>query len=283
MKSSPASTRSLGSETLPADHLLQIGGHLASALALLAFTWVLWQVLSPGPMEQKNGWSAAAFLIVATLATVLTQAQQLPGRKVLLAAAIIGGVGGAMHWVGAATNLPFGPFTFGEHTGPQLFGKLTWAMPWFWIIAILNTRGVARLILKPWRKTKTYGFWVIGVTAMLVVLLAMALDPFATRVAHYWFWLPTKFPSTWFGMPWSNLLGWLLTTLLLLAFITPLLINRSSRSRKLPPDYHPLFMWWLLLILCGVGAGLERLWIAVGFCATVTIISTIFALRGARW
>jgi len=283
MKSSSSTSRSTGTEILPSDRLLQAGGHLASGLALLGYTSLLWQLFSPGPMEQKNGWVAALFLITSTIATVLAQSRQLPSLKVLLATAIIGGIGGAVHWVGAATNLPFGPFTFSEQTGPQLFRKLTWAMPWLWIVIVLNARGVARLILKPWRKTKTYGFWIIGVTTLLVVALALALDPFATHVAHYWFWLPTKFPYTWLGMPWSNALGWALTTLLLLAFITPLLINRGSRSRKLPPDYHPLIVWWLLLILFGVGAGLERLWVASVFCAATAIVASIFAIRGARW
>lgn len=276
-------TRSTNPKPKPEDYLLKTGVRLASGLAFLSYVWLLWQLVAPGTLEQKSGWSAALLLIATAIATVLAQSQQLPGLKVLLAALVIGIIGGAAHGIGAATNLPFGPFLFGPRTGPQVFGKLTWAMPWLWIIVILNARGVARLILKPWRKTKTYGFWVIGVTTLLVALLTLALDPLATRGAHYWFWLPTKFPYTWFGMPWSNILGWALTTLLLLAFVTPLLINRSSRSRKLPPDYHPLLVWGLLLILCSLGAGLEKLWLALAFDILVLAISTLFALRGARW
>ena len=33
---------------------------------------------------------------------------------------------------------------------------------------------------------------------------------FATKVARYWFWLPTKCAFTWHGMPWTNTLGWAL-------------------------------------------------------------------------
>ena len=90
-----------------------------------------------------------------------------------------------------------------------------------------NSRGVARLILRPWRKIRSYGFWLIGLTAALAVLFDLALDPFASRVKHYWLWQPTKFPVTWQGAPLVNFLGWAAVSLLILAFITPALINKN--------------------------------------------------------
>jgi uncharacterized membrane protein len=137
--------------------------------------------------------------------------------------------------------------------------------------------------MKPWRKIRTYGFWVIGLTALFVALLNLALDPCATKVAQYWVWLPTTFPLTWHGMPVTNSLGWVLTTLLALAFATPLLINRAPRSRKLPPDYQPLVVWNLLLVLLGTAAALEQLWSATALSAVAAIVPTAFAIRGARW
>ena len=77
-------------------------------------------------------------------------------------------------------------------------------MPLIWVVVILNSRGVARLILRPWRKIRNYGFWLIGLTAALTMLFDLAFDPFASRVKHYWLWVPTKLPLTWQGAPGNN-------------------------------------------------------------------------------
>jgi hypothetical protein len=39
----------------------------------------------------------------------------------------------------------------------------------------------------------------------------------------------------------------------------------------------------LLLTLFGIGAAVHQLWSAVVLCAVTGIVSTIFAVRGARW
>jgi uncharacterized membrane protein len=149
-------------------------------------------------------------------------------------------------------------------------------------VAILNSRGVARLILRPWRKNHSYGFWLIGVTAALTALFDLALEPFASRVDHFWFWLPVKFPLSWQGVPLSNSLGWLVVTLLILAFVTPMLINKQPQKRR-PPDFHPLAVWLGGVLLFGIAAGLNRLWTAAAADAAIGIVTAVFAIRGARW
>jgi uncharacterized membrane protein len=170
-----------------------------------------------------------------------------------------------------------------DGSGPKFFNTLAWPIPALWVIIVLNSRGVARLILRPWRKLRNYGFWLIGVTTALVVLFDLALEPFASRVNHYWLWLPTTFPVTWHGAPLTNSLGWLVATLLILAFATPPLINKQSRSRKTPPDFHPLAVWLLGMVLFAAGAIVHQLWLAAGFCVATGIVAASFAFRGARW
>jgi len=270
-------------EATPSDQLFAWSTRIASGLALLSFLLVLGQVVTHTPLLGQAERAEALLVVATAISTLLTQAKQLPGHKVLLSATIVAVLGGGIHAVGSATSIPFGPFSYAEAIGPIWFGWLAWPMPALWIIVVFNARGVARLGLKPWRKTKTYGFWVIGVATLLAVLFSLALDVFATKVAHYWLWLPTKFAFTWHGMPWTNALGWALGTLLILAFATPFLINKSSRSRRLPPDYHPLIVWVLLLGLFGTGAAMEKLWAAAALSAVTAILSTGFAIRGTRW
>src|SRR5258706_8164047 len=215
---------------------------ITSALALASLLIVLLETLTAFQMPGKPSWPEAVLVCLTTFATLAALTRHLPAQNVLLAAAIVAVIGGAAHLLAVVYAVPFGPLHFTDEFGPRLFDKLGWAMPLIWIVAVLNSRGVARLILRPWRKIRAYGFWLIAITAVLAVLFDAACEPFATRVNHYWFWLPTKLPFTWYGAPVSNFAGWLLISVLILAFAAPALIKKNQRPKKSRPDYHPLIV-----------------------------------------
>ena len=281
--SSSTRFKTVVTEEKPSAQLFLLSVYAISIAAMGCFLLVLWQTISQQPLSGKPGWPEALLVITLALATLANLSRHLPGQNVLLAAAIIAVVGGIAHGVGAVTSIPFGPFAYSDSCGPRFFNTLAWPIPALWIIIVLNSRGVARLMLRPWRKLKNYGFWLIGITTALVMLFDLALEPFASQTNHYWFWLPTTFPITWQNVPLVNSLGWVLATLLMLAFATPALINKQSRSRKTVPDYHPLIVWLLGLALFATGAGMHHLWVVVGFCVASALVTTVFALRGARW
>lgn len=263
--------------------LIRSSRWVAWALAVVCGLLVVGTQLALWKLPGKPGWPEAVLVLAVTAVTLLAQARDLPGQNVLLAAAIIGLIGGLMHALGTVTALPFGPLVYADNAGPRLFGVLPWPIPMLWIIAILSSRGVARLILRPWRKLRNYGFWLIGLTAGLTVCFDAALEPFATRAGHYWLWSSTRFPVSWHGAPLVNFLGWLMTALLILAFVTPALINKSPRTRASPPDYHPLGIWLGALALFAVGTAAQSLWSATAFCVVSGVVVVCFAIRGARW
>ena len=121
----------------------------------------------------------------------------------------------------------------------------------------------------------------MGVTAALVVLLDLGLEPFASRVKRYWLWDPTKLGFDWYGAPVVNFFGWAVTVLLILAFVTPSLINK--KPVKQPPDYYPLVVWFLLNALFAAGTFANGLWPASVVILSTSAIAGIFAVRGARW
>lgn len=233
------------------------------------------------PLHFSN-WPDAALVFLAAFSTVASLARQLPLQNVLLAAFVIALIGGGISALGATTGIPFGPFAFGAEAGPQLFRTLPWAMPFLWIVAVLNSRGVARLILRPWRKTHGYGYWLIGITAVQTVLFDVALDPFASRVRHYWLWTPTPFSLTLQGAPPVNFFGWTVVTLLMLAFVTPALINKHPIPKS-PADFHPLAIWLGFILFFGTACALRELWPAVATDMAIGIATLIFAIRGGRW
>jgi len=251
-------------------------------LFLLQFALVWTRLWLPWPLLGSARWPDG-LLVVLTTATVLAALRrQLPGQNVMLAASIIAFIGGAGQTLGALTAIPFGPYVYTEHIGQQLFYPLPWAVPLVWVAVLLASRGVARLMLRPWRKTRTYGFRLIGITTLLVVLLDVGLEPFATAVKHYWVWNPTKLKFDWYSTPGVNFFGWAVTALLILAFATPSLINKKPMPQP-PPDYSPLVVWLLLNFLFATGAAVHHLWPAVGVISLSSIIVAVFAIRGGRW
>ncbi|HSY74628.1 MAG TPA: carotenoid biosynthesis protein [Dongiaceae bacterium] len=253
---------------------------LLVVLLAAAFALVLAEFF--GVLNLKSGWPEAVLLLLAVIGTLVSLTRQLPSQNVLLAASVIAIVGGGISALGAITGIPFGPFTFTAELEPKIFNTLPWAMPLVWVVAILNSRGTARLILRPWRKTRSYGFCLMGLTAALTMLFALAFDPFASRIKHYWLWSPIRFAITWQGAPLVNFSSWGIVTLLILVLVTPALINKQLSKRR-SPDFHPLCVWLGSILLFGIAAGMNGLWTAVAVEAVIGIAVLIFAVRGARW
>lgn len=251
-------------------------------LFLLQFTLVWARLWLPWPLLGSVRWPDG-LLVVLTTATVLASlTRQLPGQNVMLAAFIIALITTAIQSLGALTGIPFGPYYYTDQIGPQLFYPLPWAVPLMWITIILASRGVARLILRPWRQTPNYGFRLMGLTTLLVVLLDFGLEPFATHAKHYWLWHPTQFKFDWYTTPGINFFGWAVTTLLVLGFATPSLINKKPGFQP-PPEYCPLLVWLLLNFLFATGAALNQLWPAVGLTSLISVVVIVLAVCGARW
>lgn len=250
-------------------------------LFLAAFVGMGLNAMNVPALSGVCGWLAALLVFTAGVTTLVSVSRQLPVQNVLLAAAIIAAIAGTSQAFGVITGIPFGPYLYTEAAGPKLFKVLPWSIPVIWIIVLLNARGVARLILRPWRKSRLYGFRLIGVTAVLAVVFDLGLEAFATRVNGFWLWQPTKLPLAWLGTPPSNFLGWLVTALLVLAFVTPVMINKSHQ--KFPSDYQPLTVWILLNLLFVTGAASHQLWLACGVIGVATTVTAVMAIRGARW
>lgn len=256
--------------------------HFLTALFLAAYALVLTGLWWPVHLPGKSGWPGAVLLVLAAAGTIAALTRHLPLQNVLYAAFAIAFAAGAVTWLDLKTGIPFGQFTIGYNAGPKIFKAVPWELPLVWIVAILNSRGVARLVLRPWRKTHAYGFWLIGATVVLTVMFDLALDPFASQVKHYWYWEHTKFPLSWQGAPLVNFLGWAVVTLLILAFVTPMLINKNPVHRR-PPDFHPLIIWLGGILLFGSGAASQELWLAAAVDGILGVVVAVFAIRGARW
>lgn len=251
---------------------------VSTFLLVAAFLITLIGVAIKSDSSQPAAW----LLLLATVSTLAALARQLPAQNVYLAALITALIGGVAHIFGAKSGIPFGPLMFGSAAGLKLFGTLPWIMPLLWVVAVLNSRGVARLVLRPWRKVRAYGFWLMGLTALFTLLFDCALEPVAARLKHYWIWTAGGFSLTPQGAPVSNSAGWFIVTLLILAFATPALINKQL-SKRSAPDFHPLAVWLGAIVLFGTAAVMHGLWLTVAVDALICAVTAGFAIRGAKW
>ena len=255
--------------------------HKPVFIAFLVWFAVAWvTLLLDVSFSEDWRWMEGLFWLLAAATSLLGLARRLPGQNVLMAATLIVAIAFTIAVVAEKTRVPFGPRVYTDALGGKIFG-VPWPMPLLWLVVIVNGRGVARLILRPWRKTTYYGFWVIGLACLLAVVFDAGLEPFATRARHYWFWETHVSVPSWYSAPWVNYLGWFVTTLGVLGFTTPWLINKQPV--KQPTDYHPLVLWQLLNLYFATGNALQQLWFAVAFSLGVNALVTAYAVRGARW
>ncbi len=241
---------------------------------LLAWWW-------PGKVAGSAKSSEAALLLLAAVTSLLALARRLPLQNVAAVSLVICVASGAVLAISSLSGIPFGPCTYSELLGGKLFDLLPWSLPLVWLVVLINARGVARLILRPWRKTPAYGLWIIGLTAALAVWFDFALEPFAVYVKDYWLWRAAKSIPAWYTAPWVNSLGWLVTSLAILAFATPWFIVKQPV--KSTADWHPLVVWLTLNLWLAVGNAVHHLWPAAAIGLAGAAATAWLAARGARW
>ena len=237
--------------------------------------------LLAGKHHGEWAWLDVLIVLLALVATIACQARRLPLQNVLVASSIMVSIGGIAMAISAFTGVPFGSVAYTESAGTRILGSVPWILPLLWVIVLFNGRSVGRLIFRPWRKSRTYGLRVMAVTCVLAMLFAMGLEPYASKLNHYWLWRGDHGGFTWHGAPWITFSGWLLVSLLIMAFATPFLLNK--KPRKSPPFYQPVVIWATLQALLAAGAAAGNMKSAV-YLGLFTIVGALSgALAGARW
>ncbi len=261
-----------------------IGVFLALCLVLLvqSFLPVLSGRAVPAPDSVLEGqdWLWHATVLLSLLATFAWMSRGLPLQTVLLGVAIITLIAAGITMLAVRTGIPFGSFKLQTLVDSEILEGLPWPVLVFWVAALLNCRGVAKLILRPWRRTSYYGFWVIGLTGLIMACLAGVCDPFATHIRHYWVWRADHTGLTWFGAPWLMFPSWALMTVLILAIATPVLIDK----RRVPhgPDYVPLAIWSALMLVPGVALAVRGIIAPAIVCSGALLVFGGLAVWGGE-
>jgi uncharacterized membrane protein len=235
--------------------LIQAGIVVASLLGYGIFTARPDLLVQVDPQARFFVWAFYGFAVGNMLfggLAVLAEGLWLDAKRAIIAFAAIYAVSLTSELLGTAYGVPFGAYAYTSLLGPKWFDLVPLLIPlsWFtmswaaWIMARHRTRGMHAVLLG----------------TGLLLAWDLLLDPAMSKVTSYWVWGEKGY---YYGMPWSNLLGWAITGFLLL-----LMLNKIAPQ----PKGDIRFAW----IVYGI-----NFFLPLGFCVLNGYWMAVFAGLGA--
>lgn len=134
--------------------------------------------------------------------------------------------------LGVATGFPFGPYFYTDALGPKLFYVPLLIAPAYlgvgymaWVLATILVGDVRR------GADPLATFATPFVATFIMVLWDLALDPTASTVEKNWIW---ERGGGFFGVPFSNFLGWFLTVYVFMQLFALYLRARGPAAADVP-------------------------------------------------
>ena len=229
--------------------MIQAGIVVASLLGYGIFTARPDLLAQVDPQARFFVWAFHGFAVGNMLfggLAVVAEAVLRDSQRALVAFVAVYAVSLTSELLGTAYGVPFGAYSYTSLLGPKWFGLVPLLIPlsWFtvswaaWTIVRRRTRGVHAVLLG----------------TCLLLAWDLLLDPAMSKVTSYWVWGEKGY---YYGMPWSNLLGWAITGCVLLAILSKVAPQPRSDVR---------FSWAVYLVNCALPLGfclLNGYWMAV--------------------
>ncbi len=184
---------------------------LRQPAVVLAMIWILAMISVPIARWTVGDHVIPVMAVVTTglqCATVVSILQlQWTVRRTLSVFLIVAVLTYLAEYLGSTTGLPFGSYDYTPLLQPQLAGVPV-IIPLAWLMMLAPAWAVAAAIL-PRGDHSTTGHRVSFalISALAITAWDLFLDP---QMVGWDFWVWAE-PSGYFGIPWSNYAGWLLT------------------------------------------------------------------------
>src|SRR5579859_232000 len=181
----------------------------------------------------------------------------------------------SMELLGTGTGFPFGAYSYTTFLGFKIGGRVPYSIPLSWFYMgftsyLLANVLVAKLALR--RKT----FWSLALGVYFLTVWDLALDPAMASQQlpiRFWVWRQT---GPYFGMPISNLVGWMLTGLIFMS-VSRLLWRSKLDVRRVvvwaPFGVYVANTFFAVALSLGVG-----LWLPPVISVVFGLIPASFAL-----
>jgi uncharacterized membrane protein len=212
---------------------------LAGLLVLTAIAYPL----TAGAARDAVSWT----IVLLGAAVSVTHAGASRGWRTGAAVALLVGCAAvAVEAVGLATGFPYGRYTYGDVLGPRLLG-VPFLVPLAWLMMAWPSWVLAGRLTRPVRAARRP---VVRVLTAAAVFAAwdVVLDPQMVQ-AGYWTWAHPRpgLPGI-SAVPLTNLGGWLLAGVLLMALLDRLVDRTAAPDGPRTGDAAPLLaLGWMTL------------------------------------
>jgi uncharacterized membrane protein len=198
-------------------------GRLGTWSAIMA-GWVLVLIATPlglWTMEPGIFPFLASLGVLAQLgATISALSLEWSARRILATCAIVFALTWSIEFMGVWAGFPFGAYSYSAALQPQILGVPA-LIPLAWMMMLAPAWGIAQAILASSQVRLKSAYWPLfaALSAAAFTTWDLYLDP--QMVARdMWVWKASA-GITYFGIPWTNYLGWFLTSALITLLIRP--------------------------------------------------------------
>ncbi|MEO7040994.1 MAG: carotenoid biosynthesis protein [Gemmatimonadaceae bacterium] len=213
---------------------------------------------------------AQVWLAFAVMAAYMTRRI---GLAWLPAFVVLYGVSLTSELLGTGYGIPFGPYSYAPMLGAEWLGRVPVVIPLSWFTMSVSSYAIARQRLATSSRASKWGG--ILIASLLLLCWDLSLDPAMSHATTYWVW---GAHGPYYGMPWSNLLGWYITGLLLCSIMMALGADRWIR--RLPTKWFVGFYAANLVLSLGMSAA-AGLWLAVAVTAlALGGVATLLSVGG---
>jgi hypothetical protein len=220
---------------------------------------------------------SAWLLILAVAATVTWLRAELPVQNVAMATVVIASLAWAGESLGGFLTAPQGSQFWGEDPGTWWSAGVSWTAPALWVVILLNCRGTARLLLRPWRSSRSYGLWLLGFTVLLAAWFALDPDMLAGRHHSGWGWIHPRWALDGQPAPLLLCLGRAVLGPALLVCAAPWLM--CKRPAEPSPGFQPLAVWFVGHLGLATRLAADQCWLVAGLISVEALGLGLWALR----
>ena len=220
-----------------------LGRRVPLALAGLLVLTAIAYPLTSGSSRDAVTW---AIVLLGAGVSVTHAGLSRGGRTGAAVLALVAVTAVTVEAVGLATGFPYGRYTYGDVLGPRLLG-VPFLVPLAWLMMAWPSWLLARRLTAPVRDRRGAAARVV-VAAAVFAAWDVVLDPQMVQ-AGYWTWVHPRPGLPGIGtVPLTNLAGWLLAGVLLMALLDTVVARTEAPDAPRTGDAAPLLaLGWMTL------------------------------------
>ena len=145
----------------------------------------------------QNKWLSTIYFGLQVLLTVLFLLNNFSKGRVLLTVGFILIASMAIELIGVESGFPFGEYSYTESLPLLVFGRVPLIIGLCWVIVVTNSV----ILIYSFLAEYVNGFVISLISASIILLFDLFLEPYATIVNKLWIWNGGK-------IPWQNYASW---------------------------------------------------------------------------